>query len=287
VVTSVSPLRRAVRETRGALDELTLGDQLLTESWRRQLAAARTRVVQLADNQEDGRTLRSVRALVATAAHEQALAAQFESRLVRLSDQQLREVSAELEVSFAELRGARAEAAAHLECATEDLLAEFRAELAAHRAAVLTGPAIRRQQRFVDDVLSAMRTHRDRIERLLLELGEAAQAAVGVPAGGLLPTRESHVPPRPDLGEILVEDVAQRDEEISAAIGRSIDVFRDRLAGQVEEAIETLRARIDSAVQCHRLGDDATRQRVEDLARAAHHLTELSERLDRMLFDGG
>jgi hypothetical protein len=142
-VTSASPLHSEVRETRGAFDELTLGDRPLAGSWRDQLAAARIALVILADGHRDARTPRSVRALVATAAREQPLAAQFESRLVTLTDEQRREVSAQLEGSFAALRASSAEAAAHLASATEDLLAKLRAELSAHAAAARNGPAIR------------------------------------------------------------------------------------------------------------------------------------------------
>jgi hypothetical protein len=284
VVTSASPLQSVVW-TRGAIDELILGDQLLAESWRDQLAAARTALTRLAAGDGDSRTLRSARALVATAAHEQALAAQFESRLVKLSDEHLREVSARLEDSFAAVRAGRAEAAAHLAGATEDLLAELRAELSAHAAAARIGPAIRYREQFIDDIVAVMRAYGQRVEQLLLELGEAAQAAVGAPAGGLLPTRESHVPPRPDLGRVSEKDAEQRAEEVSRQVGRSMDLFGDRLAGQVEEAIGTLRTRIERAVQCHALGDRAAAERAQDLARTAHHLTQLSERLDWMLFD--
>ena len=285
MVSSASPLQDLVRETRRALDELILGDQLVAESWRRRLAAARRTVVQLSGGQGDRRTVRSVRAVVAAAAREEALAAQFESRLVRLSSERLREVSAQLERSFASLEGASAESSVRLAGAAEDLLAELRAELAAHRAAVVAGGAIRYQERLVDDVVAAMRAHGDRIEQLLLELAEAAQSAVGARVGGLLPTRESHVPPRLDLDSISAADVAWGDDELSRAVGRSIDLFRDRLSGQVEDAIETLRTRIDSATQCHALGGHARRERADDLAHAAQHLMLLSERFDWMLFD--
>jgi hypothetical protein len=287
MVTSASPLQRAVYETREALDELTLGDWRLAESWRRQLEAARTWIAQVADGQWDARTLGAVRALASTAAREEALAARFESRLGTLSEQQLREASEQLEHSFAAVRGASAESAAHLAGATEDLLAELRAELAAHRAALLSGPMTRFEERFVDDVVAAMRAHGDRIEQLMLELGEAAECAVGTPAGGLLPTRASHVPPLPDLGYISVGDAARRTDEVSAAVGRSMDVFCDRLAGQIEDAIETLRTRVDSATQCHAAENRVARERAENLARAAHRLTQLSEQLDRMLLDDG
>jgi len=287
VVTSASPSQSVVLETRRAIDELTQGDQLLATSWRDQLAGSRTMLARIADREGDARSLRAVRTLVATAAREQALATRFESRLLGLSDQQLREASAELENSFAALRGGSAEAAAHLASATEDLLAEARADLSAHPATARTGPAIRHREQFTDDIVAVMRAYGQRIEQLLLELGEAAQAAVGAPAGGLLPTRESHVPPRPDLDHISHGDAVQRAQQVSVEVGRSMVLFQDRLAGQVEEAIDTLLTRIDRAVQCHRRGDQATEERTRDLARAAQHLTAISERLDWMLFDGG
>ena len=283
MVTSASPLQSEVRETRGAIDELTLSDRLLAESWRDQLAAARTALVRLADGHGDARTLRSVRALLATAAREQALAAQFESRLVTLTDEQRREVSAQLEGSFTALRASSAEAAAYLGSAAQDLLAELRAELSLHAAAARTGPAIRYREQFSDDIVAVMRAHGNRIEQLLLELGEAAHAAVGAPSGGLLPTRASHIPPRPDLARLSAGDAEHLGDEASAEVMRSIDLFRDRLAGQIDEAIGTLRSRIDNAAQCHALGDRAVCQRAQDLARAAQHLTQLSERLDWML----
>jgi hypothetical protein len=269
-----------VSETRAGLDELAQHQQLLAESWRCRLATARSTLAQLADVREDDRAVRAVRALVATAAREEALAALFESRLVMLSDQQLCETSARLEERFASLRGASAQAAAHLAGATEDLLAELTAEFAARR--VGAGRGIRYQERFADDLVAAMRAHGNRIEQLLLELAEAADATVGAPAGGLLPTRESHVPPRADLGQISFADVASSSDEVSRAVGRSIDLFRDRLARQVEEAIETLRIRLDCAAQWRVLGDQAARQHADELARAAQHLTRLSQRLDRM-----
>ena len=285
MVTSASPLQSEVRETRGAIDELTLGDRLLAESWRAQLAAARTALVRLADGHGDARTLRSVRALLATAAREQALAAQFESRLVTLTDEQRDEVSAQLEGGFAALRASSAEAAAYLASAAQDLLAELRAELSLLAAAARTGPAIRYRERFTDDIVAVMRAHGNRIEQLLLELGEVAHAAVGAPAGGLLPPRASHIPPRPDVARLSAGDAAHPGDEASAEVMRSIDLFRDRLAGQIDEAIGTLRSRIDNAAQCHALGDQAACQRAQDLARAAHRLTQLSERLDWMRFD--
>jgi len=285
VVTSPSPLQRATHETRQALDEIRRHDQLMADSWRRQLEAASSTLAQIAGEHANSRTLRSVRALASTGASESALAAQFEARLVKLSDRQLREVSAGLEHDFATVRSASADAAAQLTSATEDLLAELRAELAVAGGAAIAGSALRHQERFVDDVMAAMRSHADRTERLLLELGEAAHAAVGAPAGGLLPTRESHVPPRPALDHIAVEDAARLADELSTAVRRSVDLFRDRLAGQVEEAIDTLGTRVEQARQCHALGEEAARERADQLAWTAQRLRQLAEELDWMLTD--
>ena len=119
----------------------------------------------------------------------------------------------------------------------------------------------------------------------MLGLGEVAHAAVGAPAGGLLPTRASHIPPGPISAASWPGTPSTLADEVSAEVMRSIDLFRDRLAGQIDEAIGTLWSRIDNAAQCRALGDQRACQRVQDLARAAQHLTQLSERLDWMLFD--
>jgi len=280
VVTSASPLQTAAREIGESLEELSQ-HELLAESWRRRLQQASRRVEELADGPPDPWALRTVRALAATAASESALAARFEGRLLMISDEQLEAVTAQLEDGFAALRGARAEAEAHLESAISELLGEPPADMPSGPAAAAGGQAIRRRARLVDEIVAAMRAYAERIEQLLLDLGEAAHAAVGAPAGGLLPARVSHVPPRPDLQD----DPAWLPDELRVAVSRLVDQFRDRLADQVEEAVETLRGRVDRTVRCRALGERAVSGRAGELARIGRRMDQLAESLDWMLLD--
>jgi hypothetical protein len=280
VVTSASPLQTAVRETGESLEELSQ-HELLSESWRRRLQGASRRVGELADGPPDPGALRAVRALAATAASESALAARFEGRLLTMSNEQLEAANAQLEHGFAALRGTRAEADAHLESAVGELLGESPGEMPSGLAAAAGRQAIRRRARLADDIVAAMRAYADRIEQLLLDLGEAAHAAVGAPAGGLLPARVSHVPPRPDLQD----DATWLPDELRVAVSRLVDQFRDRLADQVEEAIETLRARVDRMVRCRALGERAVSSRAGELALIARRMDQLAEALDWMLLD--
>ena len=183
------------------------------------------------------------------------------------------------------MRDAHAHAVAHLDGATQDLLAELRAEFTVAGASAIAAWSALCQARFTEDLLAAMRAYGLRVELLLLGLGEAAAGAVGAPSGGLLPTRESRVPPRPDLGHISVADAARLSDELSTVVSGSIARFRGRLSDQVEEAIETLRARIERALQCRALGEQAARDRAEVLVRTARRLAQLAERLDWMLID--
>ena len=279
--TSASPLLDAVQETRAAVDEIRLHDQLLAGSWRSHLEALSGTLARLADHKGDWRALRPVRALACVAANELVLATQFEARLTKLPEGQLQTISAELEVSFASARERRAEAVAHLETKTEDLLAEMRAELAVNPG-IAPSRMLRYEERFGQDMGAAMRSYAERIEQLLLELGGAAHAAVGAPAGGFLPARESRVPPHLDLGDVTVDDEARPPDELSRVAGRSIEPFRDRLARQVDNAIETLEARIERAGRFQAQGEPAIRRRAEQLAKIAHRMGQLAERLDWM-----
>ena len=280
MVTSASPLQTAARKTGESLEELSQ-HELLAESWRRRLEKASRRIEQLADGPTDPWALRAVRALAATAASESALAARFEGRLLMMSDESLEAVNAQLEHGFAALRGTRAEADVHLESAIGELLGESPGEMPSGLAAAAGGQETRQRARLAEDIVAAMRAYAERIEQLLLDFGEAAYAAVGAPAGGLPPTRVSHVPPRPD-----VEDDATRlPDELRVAVARLIDQFHEPLVEQVEEAIETLRARVERVVRCRALGERAVSSRAGELARIARRMDQLAEALDWMLLD--
>ena len=280
MVTSASPLQTAARETGESLDELSQ-HELLAESWRRRLAEASRRIEQLAKGPTDPWALRAVRALAATAASESALAARFEGRLLMMSDESLEAVNAQLEHSFAALRGTRAEADVHLESAIGELLGESPGEMPSGLAAAAGGQETRQRARLAEDIVAAMRAYADRIEQLLLDFGEAAHAAVGAPTGGLLPTRASHIPPRPDLED----DATRLPDERRVAVARLIDQFQQPLVEQVEEAIETLRTRVERVVRCRALGEWAVSSRADELARTARRMDQLAEALDWMLLD--
>ena len=297
MVTSASPVQTAARESLEALDEVTRHDQLLAASWRRHLQATRATVEQIAGAQSDswilrsGRaqsdswTLRSIRAFASTAASESALAAQFEARLLKLSDEQLQAAGAEFEASFASLRGRRADAAAQLDRDTEELLAQLRAEPAPGVGTAISRRTLRGKERVADDVAAALRAYADRIGRLLLDLAEAAHATLGAPAGGLLCTRESRVPPRPEIHDVSVGGPRRLFDELPSATVRSMALFRDRVTDQFDEAFETLRAHINRAAQCRARGERAVRVRGDELSRIARRMDQLAEELDWMLLD--
>jgi hypothetical protein len=293
VVTSASPLQTAACESLDALGEISRHNELLAEPWRRQLQEAEVTVQQIAGAQghswalrsgraqSDSWTLRSIRALASTAASESALAAQFETRLLQLSDEQLRVAGAELESNFVSLRQRRIEAAKHLEHAVDELLAGLRAAAPAGGRRLPASRTSRVEERLGEDVAAELRSYADHIGRLLLDLAEAAHASVGASAGGLLCMRESRVPPRPgaaNAGRTL-------PDELAAGTTRSMAVFRDRVADQFDDAVETLRAQITRAEQCKARGERAVRDRRDELRRIARRMSLLAEELDWMLLD--
>ena len=179
------------RETRDALKEICCHDQLLVEPWRYQLQTAARTVEQLSDAQGDSSILRSIRTLAATAARESALAARFDAELLAFSHERLRLLSAELEALFAALRGRRAEAAVHLESATDDLLDALRARLASLSEATAGDSMPHHEDYLADDAASVMRAYADRVERLLVDLRESTQKRSALRPGDCSP-REIH-----------------------------------------------------------------------------------------------
>lgn len=268
------------RETRDALKEICCHDQLLAEPWRCQLQAAVRTAEQLSDAEGDSSTLRSIRTLAATAATESALAARFEAKLLALSHEPLRLLNAELEALFAALRGRRAEAAVHLESGTDDVLDALRARLPSRSEATAGDPVPDHEDRLADDVASVMRAYADRVERLLVDLCESTQKAVGAPAGGLVAPRDSRVSPRPDLDTVLVDHDEQLADELSEVVGRAVDIFRDQLAHQVGDAIESLEDRIDRVVRCQAEGEQTVRSRCDELMRFSQRMDQLAQALE-------
>jgi len=129
-------------------------------------------------------------------------------------------------------------------------------------------------------VASVMRAYADRVERRLVDFCESTQKAVGAPTGGLLAPRESRVSPRPDLDIVPVGHDEWLADQLSELAGRAVDIFRDRLAGQVEDAIESLEDRIDRAVQCQAQGEQAVRDRADELARVSQRIDQLAQALE-------
>jgi hypothetical protein len=136
---------------------------------------------------------------------------------------------------------------------------------------------------FADDVVTTMRAYSGRIEQILLDLGEAALTAVGVSMGASFQTRASHLPPRPDLEDIAVSDVAHFSFELSRTVRRCVELYRDRLVDQVDEAIAALQSRIDGAIEYHRLGERHVCERTKELELGAHRLDDMAEKLDWMI----
>ena len=281
--TSASSTQAPARDTLAALDEIRRHDQLLASSWRQLLDTAYRRTERLAVDRHDHLSLRSSRATAATAAAEAAQAARFEAHMLKMAPAELAAAHAQLESQIRSLRASQIEAATHLNAAIGGLLTALD-ERVAHRTGTgsATGAA-RCRARLADDAVSAMRAYADRIEQILLDLGDGVRAAVGVSMGGALPTRISREPPRPDLDRIAVSDAARLSLELADAVWRSVELYRDRLDERVDDGVRTLRARLDRAAESSRVGDERRRERIAELMGAAQQLDALAAKLDWML----
>jgi prefoldin subunit 5 len=62
-------------------------------------------------------------------------------------------------------------------------------------------------------------------------------------------------------------------------------LFRDQVAGQFDDAVETLRAQINRVAQCQARGERAVRDRSDELRQIARRMSQLAEELDWMLLD--
>jgi hypothetical protein len=276
---SASPSQSSARDTLAALDQLRRDDELLVDSWRALVDAAWTRVARGEDDHYDQISLRAARALGATAATEAEQAARFSAALLRLAPERLAERRSALEPQIAALRERGAEAAADLDATVRRLMREFEQQLAEH---ALRDPSSRTRAalRFVDAVAGAQRAYRDRIEQLLLDLGEAAHSVFGLAIGGALPPRLSREPPPLELGDLLASDRSDRRIERVDDIWLSVGPYRDGLGERVDEAAAAIRARLDAAAACRARGPQAAHQRIRELTRDAQRLGTLAERLE-------
>jgi len=267
-----SPWSAVTDETRDALAQISAHGSLLSDEWRARLDDAHASLERVGEDERGVLAVRAARAAAVIAAGESAQAARFEARLVALSPSELDRVQSELEALCVWLEQAQSSSVAHLEGAAADLVAEFRAEVA------LAWPraSTRSRHLLAQDLASVLRTHGDRSEELLLELGEAACARVGVAMGGLLPLRACHVLPALDLGDDA--DPSQ----IEATMAATVASYRDNMSPQLASVMRRLRAAMERARERQRAGRDAADERIGALSREARELDGLALRLDWM-----
>ena len=282
MATSASSFEDAVRAACDAVDEIRRHDDLLTPAWRELVEAVQRRLERGAAAPRDDLTLRADRATAATAAGEAAHSARFAAQLLRLTPDELATTGAELQLHITAVRHAEGDAKDHLNGAIEATLAQVRTEWRIAQAqdrSVVT----RRPPRHVEDIVTAMRAYGDRIEQILLDLGDVARATVGAPMGGGLRVRVSHEPPRRDLDRTRVSDAARGPIEITDAIWQSVELYRGGLAALIDEAVNGLQARLDEAAERQRLGEQRVGERIGELTQEVRQLEELAQRLEWIL----
>ena len=261
----------AADDTRDALMLVSGHDSLLSDEWRAWLYEALHSLDHVDDDETGVLAVRSARAAAVIAAVECAQAARFEARLIGLTASELDRMRSELEMRRAAMENAQALNAAHLDSAIDDLMAEFRAYALLNPRG---GSAARYRHLFGGDIARVLRDYGERTEELLLELGEAASAHVGIAMGGLLPLRASHVVPLVDVSDEL------NAEQLAAVIDRVITPYRDGLSTQLASVMSGLRTATERARQWQRLGGEAARERVDALMEEAQELDHLALSLD-------
>jgi len=260
------------RDTCQVLAQIGDYNELLSDEWRDWLTAARTNAEQLGDDETGVLALRSARAAALIAATESAQAARFDARLLALTGDELEHLSDQLERQIGAALGERAISVAHLESMLDDLRAEARAQLA-----VDARSTPRHQQLVADDLTAIMRIFSDRIEAILLTLGEAARGAVGTTIGGLLPLRASHMPPPVDRRCLGDPDTPLSIDQLIEAV---LAPYRAALIGQVDIVIRGLRSSLQRARRCRDDGDAAVRDQAQRLRTSAVELEHLAEQMD-------
>jgi hypothetical protein len=278
--TSASPLQASGREALTALGELRRHEQFLVGSWRELVDTAQRRLERWESDERDHLSLRAARAAAATAAAEAAQAARFDAQLLKRSPQELGAARAGLESQIDSLRASQAEAAAHLDVAVESVLGELARRLACRGEA---GARMRYATRVIDDLARAMRAYGDRVEQILLDLGDAVRAAFGLSMGAALPTRVPREPPRTELSGANSRGAVAPLEEAADAVWASVQLFRERVDGLTDDAIRALRLRLGTAAEQQYRSAEGTSEQVGQLLRTAQALDKLAERLDWML----
>ena len=259
----------AIREALAQIGEHT---SLLSEQWRGWLHEALDSLDQARDDERGVLVMRAARAVAVIGATESAQAARFEARLIALSPSERDRVQSELEARHAELEEALNLSVAHLDCAIDDLMAEFRAQVALEPRGASAGY----RQLLGDDVAGLLLAHIERSEQLVLELGEAACALVGVAMGALLPLRVSQAAPLVKLGQDIPS------AQIEAAVIGVVAAHRDRTIAQLASVMRRLRGCISGARYWRSLGQDAADKRAGALRRTAQEFDALAESLERL-----
>lgn len=234
-------------------------------------------------DRQDSLLLREARAAAATAATEAAQAARFDARLLGCRGQELTAARDKLEPCIARLHAEQAKAAACLDVAVKDLLGEFAEGLTHGGETGAWAGAERCEMRLAEDLGRALRAHGDRIEQLLLDLGEMIRVTFGLSMGGALPTRVPRDPPQPRLPSAHRDDLSDLPGEVAEAVCGSFERYRVTLDARVEDAIRALRSRLASAGEHQRARPDAVSDRIGWLICEAQELDTLAKRLDWML----
>ncbi|MGH2886349.1 MAG: hypothetical protein ACRDPM_10630 [Solirubrobacteraceae bacterium] len=257
--------------------QISIRDSLLGDEWRAWVRDALVSIEHVGDDETGVLAVRAARATAVIAASECAQAARFAATLITLGDDELDAAQREVETRRKALECDRIVSLLHLDSAIDDLVAELRAQLAIDSLSAVSvrGPYQRRL--LGEDLAAILGVYADRVEELVLEIGEVACSVVGTAMGGLLPLRASQLPPCVGLGMFA-------DGLDAATVGRAIHAsiapYRDRLSAHLDILMRWLCAGIDAARECHRLGDGVAHARARSLAQEAEDLAALAQSLD-------
>ena len=284
--TFASPLETSARETLTALDELRRHERLLVGSWRELVDSARHRLEHAESDRQRHLSVRTAWLAAATAAGEAAQTARFEARLLECPSHQLASARAKLESHVNSLRLSQMAAAARFEATVDALLSELASRLACAREQDGLAWTARDERRLIDGLVTAMRAYGDQVQQILLNLGDAARATFGVSVGTAVPLHVPREPPRPKPSHPDARDGTVMAEDVADAVRGSVELHQDRLDGRVDDAIRSLRSRLDRATEDQERRADTASERAAQLMREAQELDELADRLYRTLPTG-
>jgi hypothetical protein len=143
--------------------------------------------------------------------------------------------------------------------------------------------AARAQMRLAEDLGRASRVYGDRIEQLLLDLGEQVHATFGVSMGSALPTRVRREVAPPTLEDLNPDDPTTVSRRAVDRGWQSVRRYQKQLDAGVEDAIWALRWQLLSATRTPRPRLTAIGNRVSELMHEAQELDRLAEQLDWIL----